>query len=249
MSLSSSDRRSLALLAIQQGKVFFCDAFPSCYNAPRMIVSLYWQHCKAFWQGAWRAYAGDIRRLDGASRPMAFAVVFLGILSGLVPVGVLVIVFRLTDALVGARAVRVQTSDLRQALITAGVVWLLATLVAVGRELLQGIAARVTSRTAAITLPVSLLVCLFPVMPFRAVLFVLMVIIVEAWPERRAIRIGATVLCMCVGLTGVATVLGYILSRSITVGSFLMFTGIIASMTTWFVFRRVAPSAVYARHN
>lgn len=213
-----------------------------------MDIPGYWQHGKAFWQGAWRAYADDVRRLDGASRPMAFAVVFLGILSGLVPVGVLVIVFRLTDALVGARAVRVQTSDLRQALITAAVVWLLATFLAVGRELLQGVAARVTSRTAGIVMPVSLLTCIFLIMPFRSVIFALLILVAEVWQEQRRMRIGTTIVCMLVGLTAVATVLDYILSRSITVGSFLMFAGIIASVTTWFVFRRIAPSAAYAHH-
>ena len=199
-----------------------------------------WEKGKAFWQGAWRAYKDDVRRLDDASRPMAFTVVFLGILSGLVPVGVLIIVFRLTDALVGARAVRVETSDLRQALLTAAVVWLLATFLAVGRELLQGIAARVTSRTASIVMPVSLLACTFLIMPFRSVIFVLLILIAEVWQGRRGVRIGATMLCMFVALTAIVTVLGYILSRSITVGSFLMFTGIIASLTTWFVFRRIA---------
>lgn len=204
-----------------------------------MDISGYWQHCKAFWQTAWRSYADDVRRLDYASRAMAVAVVFLGVLSGLIPVGVLVVVFRLTDALVGARAVRVQTDDLQSALITAAAVWLLATFVAVGRELLQGISARVTAQTARMVLPATLLACIFLVMPFRAILFLALILIAEAWQHDKRLRIGSTVMFMFVGLTSIATVIGYILSRSITVGSFLMFTGITVALVHWFVLRRI----------
>lgn len=204
-----------------------------------MDISGYWQHCKVFWQTAWRSYADDVRRLDCASRATAVAVVFLGILSGLVPVGVLVVVFRLTDALVGARAVRIQTDDLHSALITAAAVWLLATFVAVGRELLQGIAARVTAQTARMVLPPTLLACIFFVMPFRAILFSVLILIAEAWQHDKRLRIGSTVIFMFIGLTSIATVVGYILSRSITVGSFLMFAGITAALVHWFVLRRI----------
>ncbi len=204
-----------------------------------MNLKALWEQGKAYWRAQWRAYAEDVKRIDGASRATAGAVVFLGILSGLVPLGVLVIVFRLTDALVGARAVRVQTSDLHQALLTAGVVWLLATLLVVGRELLQGIAARVTERTASAVLPVSLLVCIFAIMPFRAIIFASVILIAEAWQADKRVRITSTVFFMFVGLTSIATVVGYILSRSITVGSFLMFAGIVAALIHWFVLRRI----------
>lgn len=204
-----------------------------------MDLKALWEEGKAYWVAAWAAYAGDVRRIDGASRATAFAVVFLGILSGLVPLGVLVIVFRLTDALVGARAVRVQTSDLHQALLTAGVVWLLVLFLTVGRELLQGIAARVTGRTADVILPLSLLLCTFAIMPFRAVLFGVLIFVAEAWQQDKRVRIGTSLGFMFVGLTSIATVVGYILSRSITVGSFLMFAGITAALIHWFVLRRL----------
>lgn len=204
-----------------------------------MDLKALWEEGKAYWVAAWAAYAGDVRRIDGASRATAFAVVFLGILSGLVPLGVLVIVFRLTDALVGARAVRVQTSDLHQALLTAGVVWLLVLFLTVGRELLQGIAARVTGRTADAVLPLSLLLCTFAIMPFRAIIFGALILVAEAWQKNRRVRIGTSLGFMFVGMTSIATVVGYILSRSITVGSFLMFAGITAALIHWFVLRRL----------
>lgn len=207
-----------------------------------MQIVAYRAHMQTFWRHAWSAYATDVRRLDAASRMMAFAAVFLGVLSGLVPVGFFVVLFRLTDALVGARAVRIQTSDLREALVTAGVVWLLATCVAVGRELLQGVAARVTTCTARFVVPASLLVCMFLVMPLRALFMAAILFVAEAWSAERRVRIGATLFVALVGLSGVATVLTYILSRSITVGGFLLFAGIIAGYTSWFVLRRIAPS-------
>ena len=209
-----------------------------------MNFTALWEQGRAYWRAQWRAYAEDVRRIDGASRATAGAVVFLGILSGLVPLGVLVIVFRLTDALVGARAVRVQTSDLHQALLTAGVVWLLATLLVVGRELLQGIAARVTTRTANVVLPLSLLLCIFAIMPFRAIIFALLIAVAEAWQSDKRVRIASTVVFMFVGLTSIASVVGYILSRSITVGSFLMFAGIVATLIHSFVLRRITTTRV-----
>lgn len=209
-----------------------------------MNFTALWEQGKTYWRAVWAAYVGDVRRIDAVSRATAGSVVFLGVLSGLVPLGVLVIVFRLTDALVGARAVRVQTSDLHQALVTAGVVWLLIALLTVGRELLQGIAARVTERTALLVLPVSLLVCTFAVMPFRAIVFTLLILVAEAWQYDRRVRIASTIVFMFAGLTSIATVVGYILSRSITVGSFLMFAGIIAALIHWFVLRRITTSRV-----
>ncbi len=171
---------------------------------------------------------------------MAVSVVFLGVLSGLVPIGVLVGLFRLTDALVGSRAVRVATNDLHNALWTALALWLLVCITALGHELLQGVAGRIANVTAKIVLPASLLACTFLFLPFGTLLFFAVLCVAEAFPERRSVWMSSAIIVFVIGVMGMATLVHIILSRDITVGGFLLFTGALFSYVTWFVVRRIA---------
>lgn len=197
-----------------------------------MDIRRYWEAFCDYWRTVGREYAQDFRRLDAASRTTAVGVVFLGVIGGLTPLGAMVVLFRLVDAVTGARAVRVMTSDLHQGLLTLLAVWATAVVAWTLTRWLQGLTRKIADRTALTVFMASVLVALFLVAPFRTVLIVIAHAALHPWRRNRR------VVAACVAVHGLlawwiaSTVTTYLLARAITVGSYVLFLGAIFGALT-----------------
>lgn len=202
-----------------------------------MNLRMYWEVFRQYWRQKTASYVHDFRRLDAASRPTAVGVAMLGIVMGMVPLAAMIVVFRLVDAVTGARAVRVLTSDLHKGLVTLAVVWLIAVAAWVLTRWLQGLTRKMAERTAVIVFTGSVLVAVLTLAPFRAVLVAVNFSVLHPWMHSRRVRVVCVTVHALLSYSLLSTVTSFLLSRSITVGSYVLFLGaIFGAMTMTLVY-------------
>lgn len=198
----------------------------------------YWPAVRAHWAGEWRGFWGDVQRLDAASRPFAAAALLAGVARGLLPIAALVACFRLVDGLIGSRGVGVRTSDLTHALWLVAGVWAIGFALTLGSARLRGVIAKVVASTATIVFAASMSVCLFLIGPFRFVALLLFVVLSEALPPSRRAT-GITIFTtLALGVSFFHSVTVFLVSRSVTVGGFVLFAGTAVYATTWLIARK-----------
>lgn len=198
-----------------------------------------WPTFKGYWQSAWQSFRHDIARLDAAARPMLAVTVVLGVARGLVPIVVLITVFNLVNALIGARGVGVITSELVQTLWSAAGVWAGSLVVIYSHMRLRGVMAKVAQQVAIIVFLVSSFICTFLVGPFRCLLLVVTFLASEVWSTDRRVALLLLAVAVGIGVSIIMTVLSILLARSFTVGGFLLFAGITTTLLTWMMLRRM----------
>lgn len=190
---------------------------------------------------AWRARAvqakSDIRRLDAASRPAAAGVIALGVVYGVLPLGALINVFRLIDAVTGARAVRVRTDDLARAFMTLAAIWVLAMAAHIVLARLHGLVAKIGNNAVAVARSASLTACMFVVAPWMTAVAVAMFGLAQPHNVDRRVRALASVVLIAAGVVAMQTLQRYLLSRDVTVGGFLLFAGSIVGTVSWMLLR------------
>lgn len=182
--------------------------------------------------------------MDAASRTTAVGVVFLGVIRGLTPLAAMVVLFRLVDAVTGARAVRVMTSDLHKGLLMLVVVWAIAIVAWSLSYWLQGLVQRIGDRTALGVFLASVLVTLFLIAPFRTALIVLAHAALHPWRHDRRVVAACVAAHALLAWWIASTVTTYLLARAITVGSYVLFLGAIFGALTVTVFHAVRRNEV-----
>lgn len=205
-----------------------------------MTFDAAWERVRQYWREKTTAYVGDITRLDAASRSTAVAVLMLGALTGLIPLGAMIVVFRIVDAVIGARAVRVLTSDLGKGLATLVAVWLVAVAAWVLTRWLQGLTRKLADRTAGIVFMASVLVVMLTVAPFRTALIVANHAVLHPWMRDWRVRVASVAVHALLAYSVLATVTGFLLSRSVTVGSYALFLGAIFGALTMTILHAAA---------
>lgn len=190
-----------------------------------MNIQAIGQHVVQFWRGKWQEFAKDVRRLDAASRPMTAGIMLLGLLHGCIPLAALIVVFRLTDAVTGARGVRVQTSDLTEATMSVGVVWLVGVVVAIMLHRLHGVAGSTAHRVSDLAFALTLAGCMFIIAPFSMALCVLLFLVMAAYLQQQRVRYVAVALLIATSVSLFTLLQNFLLARAVTVGSFLLFAG------------------------
>lgn len=203
-----------------------------CLQCPRMDIRRVAEQIRAYWREKAKAYWQDFRRLDGASRMTAVGVTFLGALGGLAPLAAMIVLFRLVDAVTGARAVRVMTSDLHHGLLTLLGVWVLTMVVWVLTRWLQGLTRRIADRTAGLTFMVSVLVASFALAPFRTLLIVAAHAALHPFITQRKVVAACVAVHALMAYSITMTVTTYLLARAISVGSYILFLGAIFGALT-----------------
>lgn len=209
-----------------------------------MQFERYWGVLRQYWREKIAWYWQDFRRLDAASRPTAFGVFATGAVLGFIPLAVMIVMFRLVDAVTSARAVRVLTSDLHSSLIVLVVVWVLATGALLISRTLQGLTRRIADRTASVVFMTSVVIALLVVMPFRALLMLAIPAVLYPWMQHNRVRFGCMVMHVLLSLWMVSTVTSFLLSRSVTVGSYLLFLGAIFGALTMTILHAAVPRDV-----
>lgn len=163
---------------------------------------------------------------------MTAGIVLMGLLYGMVPLSLLVVIFRLADAVTGARGVRVHTSDLTEAFSSLAAVWLIGMLLYLAIRRLRGVARTLAERIAVGAACISLLGCVFIIAPFRAAVFVAVLLALDAYAHARYAARGAAVVSVLMGVSMFLTLHEYLLARAVTVGSFLLFAGAVSILVT-----------------
>lgn len=209
-----------------------------------MQLERHWEVLRQYWHEKIAVYWQNFRRLDTASRPAAFGVLATGAVLGFVPLAVMIVMFRLVDAVTSARAVRVLTSDLNSSLIMLVVVWVFAIGALLITRTLQGLTRRIVDRTASVVFMTSVVIALLVVMPFRALLLLAIPATLYPWIQNTRVRFGCMILHALLSLWMVSTVTSFLLSRSVTVGSYLLFLGAIFGALTMTIFYAAAPRTV-----
>ena len=204
-----------------------------------MKLTEIWARIKGYWVGKFKDYWADVVRLDGASRGLALGALEVGIAYGLLPIASLAVLMRLTSALMGARGIGVLTSLLRDALWQVVVLWVLGLLLMFGVARLRGVMKKVAFRTSTLVMVATMSACLFLVGAFRFVLWVMIMIVTEAWPLTKKMQMGVLVGIILLGLSFFYSVVHVLVARSITVGGFFLFNGAVVYVTTWYLHRKV----------
>lgn len=194
---------------------------------------------KGYWVGKFKDYWVDIVRLDGASRGLALGALTIGIAYGLLPIASLTVLMRLTSALMGARGIGVLTSLLRDALWQVVALWMFGVLLMFSVARLRGVMKKVALRTSRLVMVVTMSACLFLIGAFRSVAWVIIFLVVEAWPMSKKWQVVLLVLVILLGLSFFYSVVHVLVARSITVGGFFLFNGAVVYVTTWYVHRKV----------
>lgn len=209
-----------------------------------MQFERYWGVLRQYWREKIAWYWQDFRRLDAVSRPTAFGVLVTGAVLGFVPLAVMIVMFRLVDAVTSARAVRVLTSDLNSSLIMLVVVWVFAIGALLISRTLQGLTRRIADRTASVVFMTSVVIALLVVMPFRALLMLAIPAVLYPWMQNKRVRFGCMIMHALLSLWMVSTVTSFLLSRSVTVGSYLLFLGAIFGALTMTILHAAVPRDV-----
>ena len=179
------------------------------------------------WLGFWRRVVGDfardVKRLWLASRVTGASAVILGALYGLLPIGACISLFRLVDAVTGARGVRVRTSDFSNALWLMAGLWVGAMIVVYAYDRLRGVVHSVAWRSAILACVLAAFFPLLVLAPWRTMLWAALVKLCAPWmqtPRGQMLFIAANI---AGGLLVAERLMAFLLSRSLSVGAFLLF--------------------------
>lgn len=192
-----------------------------------MNIRVSWDFFRQYWHDVFVQYLHDLRRLDTASRPTAFAVCALGAIMGMVPLAAMIALFRLVDAVTGARAVRVLTSDLHRGLLLLAAVWCIAIVGWVLMRMLQGLTRKIVERSAVIAFTLSVVIAMCTLAPFRTLLIVCTQASMYPWLPSMRVRIACVLVHGFLTYSLLTMVTDFLLSRSVSVGSYILFLGAI----------------------
>lgn len=188
-----------------------------------MDIRALFQEWQAFWRTRVRDFWVDVRRLWTASRVTGASAIVIGTLYGLLPIAACIALFRLVDAVTGARGVRIRTLDFNHALWLLAGLWVGAMIVVFAYHNLRGVVRSVAARSAVIVFVIAAFCPLIIIAPWRTFLWAVVCAVLAPWMRTPRGQMAFIAVNVGGGVFVIQRLTTFLLSRSFSVGAFLLF--------------------------